>query len=126
MTIWTKGLIFGHVTPEQVAQALSEGYGSESVAVEKAHGQSHYIVHFKEREGDRMRAMSVFTENYTRCDWERLHDGDATPIMLADSGESRETIRFLVERFGGLFLETDCRDEDVWERFPGQGSSPAP
>ena len=102
----TKGLLPGHVTAEEIADALSEGYGARVREIQ-ACGVSYLpgckFVHFDDPSGG-TRILDVFEAGSAPEDIAEDEDTDATLVALSAAGHAREAIRFLAERFGGTYL----------------------
>ncbi len=102
----TKGLLPGHVTAEEIADALESGYGAPVREIQSC-GVSYLpgckFVHFGDPSGG-TRILDVFEAGSAPEGIAEADEPEATLVALSGAGPAREAIRYLVERFGGLYL----------------------
>ena len=121
-----QGLLNGHLTAMQVAEAIQNVYGGRNFSVHFTHTPDYKVVRFDENFSEEVlakkpwdrrgfvktRAMSVFLNGMVACDYADVTTEPMTLVDLGHSSECKKIIDSLVEHFGGY-----VKDEAVSEEF---------
>lgn len=121
-----QGLLKGHLTAMQVAEAVQSTYGGNNFSIHFTHNADYKIVMFDEnldaaalakKPWDRKgaintRRMNVFLNSYVACDYADVTKDPMTLVDLGNSGACKEIIDGLVKMFGGYI-----KDETVSHDF---------
>jgi hypothetical protein len=121
-----QGLLNGHLTAMEVAEAIQTVYGGSNFSIHFTHTPDYKLVTFDENLSEealaekpwnrkgmvKTRRMSVFLNGMVACDYADVTTEPMTLVDLGHSGECKKVIDALVEHFGGYI-----RDEAVGCEF---------
>lgn len=127
MGVDTKAILVSNPNHEEVAQAITEAFGSvpeirTGVAL-RGEAPTHFILTFPDPvETDKDRMLHVFTK--TMSDYEDVYTGPATSAMLGMWGQSVQIMEALARKFGGFVCDSDFTgDWRVVDRVTEEGAA---
>ncbi|GJD89372.1 hypothetical protein BHAOGJBA_2899 [Methylobacterium hispanicum] len=113
---WSMGIVEGTVEPDRLAEILGGMPGMGPIRVRHGAEPGRALVVFQEPVTHALRGLQCATGELAVAETGDLIEGPRTFVRIADHGCARQTVRSLVERFGGLYRPTD-RPGIAWERI---------